>query len=78
MSKLYTMTAAAAVAICLALGWGGAAAAAPMTALPALKGELPAQATSAHYRRYYHCHRRCWRHRGHYHCRRYCHRGRRW
>ncbi len=77
MSKLYGMMAAATVALGLALGWGTSTQAAPTSVLPALKGELPAQATPAHYRRYYHCHRRCWRHRGHYHCRRVCHRGRR-
>jgi hypothetical protein len=78
MNRFYTLFAALAVALCLAVGWvSGAAEAAPMSGLKGLRGEQTSQATQAHSRRYYHCHRRCYRHRGHTHCRRYCHR-RRW
>lgn len=53
--------------------------ASPLPSLALLKPSQASPIEQIHWRRYYHCHRRCWWHRGHRHCRRVCHRGgRRW
>jgi hypothetical protein len=75
VKELFGYLGAIAVAGCLALGVAGSVQASPASGAVALPQQsLPeSRATPVHCRPYYHCHRRCWRHRGHYHCRRWCH-----
>ena len=76
--KLLLSLAGATTAICLAFG---AAQAAPVSApLDSLRllGVDHSNVEKTHWRRYRHCHRRCWRSRWGYRCRRACHGGRRW
>jgi hypothetical protein len=65
---------ALAVAGLLAFAMAGSAEATPAAgALPNMS--LPgSDVTPTHCRRYYHCHRRCWRGRWGWRCRRWCHR----
>ncbi len=76
--KLLLSLASAMAAICI--GYGTAQAApgnAPLEALRTL-GLEQSNVEQTHWRRYRHCHRRCWRGRYGWRCRRVCHRGRRW
>lgn len=74
MRKVLTAMSGMAVAACLTLGMATSADAAPLSALPTLQVDQTSLVQNAHCRRYYHCHRRCWRRHGHYHCRKRCHR----
>jgi hypothetical protein len=80
MRKTVAILSGLAMAVCLSIGLPSTSEAAPASGLQALQVGQTSLAENAHARRYYHCHRRCWRtYSGRYQCRRYCHRGyRRW
>jgi hypothetical protein len=76
--KLLLSLAGASAAICI--GFSVAQAAPAGATLDSLRtlGLGQSNVEKTHWRRYRHCHRRCWRSRWGYRCRRVCHGGRRW
>ena len=74
MKRYWIALAGALVVSGLTMSVGDRSEAAPFTKLEALQLNQQAAVQDVHFRRYYHCHRRCWWHRGHRHCRRVCHR----
>jgi hypothetical protein len=76
--KLFLSLAGGAAAVCIAYGSAQAAPISSSIESLRLLGLEQTNVEQSHWRRYRHCHRRCWRGRWGYRCRRWCHRGRRW